>query len=41
MFYVIEECTETINKLSDFGIGAILDYSVEGKENESDNKSIF
>jgi proline dehydrogenase len=32
----IEECTETINKLSDFGIGAILDYSVEGKENESE-----
>jgi proline dehydrogenase len=30
----IEECTETINKLSNFGIGAILDYSVEGKEND-------
>jgi proline dehydrogenase len=32
----IEECTETINKLSSYGIGAILDYSVEGKENESE-----
>ena len=32
----IEECTETINKLSNYGIGAILDYSVEGKENDSE-----
>ena len=32
----IQDCTKKINELSDFGIGTILDYSVEGKENESD-----
>jgi proline dehydrogenase len=32
----IDDCTETINKLGDFGIGAILDFSVEGKESETD-----
>jgi len=32
----INDCTETINKLGDFKIGAILDYSVEGKESEID-----
>ena len=28
----IEECTPVIRKLADFGIGTILDYSVEGAE---------
>jgi proline dehydrogenase len=32
----IDECTETINRLGQYGIGAILDYSVEGKEDEAD-----
>jgi proline dehydrogenase len=32
----IEECTRTIESLGKFGIGTILDYSVEGKEAESD-----
>lgn len=32
----IEECTETINKLAQFDIGAILDFSIEGKESEAD-----
>lgn len=30
----IDDCTEAINKLGDFHIGAILDYSVEGKETD-------
>lgn len=32
----IEQCTETINNLGKFGVGSILDYSVEGHHNESD-----
>jgi len=32
----IDDCTETINKLGEFGIGAILDFSVEGKESDAD-----
>lgn len=32
----IQECTLTINKLGKFGVGSILDYSVEGKEEEKD-----
>lgn len=30
----IQECTETINKLAEAGVGTILDYSVEGEEEE-------
>jgi proline dehydrogenase len=30
----IEECNETIKKLHDGGVGTILDYSVEGEEDE-------
>ena len=30
----IEECEKTIQELAKFGIGAILDYSVEGEKNE-------
>ncbi len=32
----IEECTKTIDELGKYNIGAILDYSVEGKESEAD-----
>ena len=32
----IEDCTAAINELGKFNIGAILDYSVEGKESEED-----
>ena len=32
----IQNCSNKINELYEFGIGTILDYSVEGKENESD-----
>jgi proline dehydrogenase len=32
----IEDCNKTIEELGKFNIGTILDYSVEGKENESD-----
>ena len=32
----IKDCTKKINKLSEFRIGTILDYSVEGKEEKSD-----
>ena len=32
----IEQCTETINNLGKYGVGSILDYSVEGHHNESD-----
>jgi proline dehydrogenase len=32
----IEECQQTINTLGSFGIGTILDYSVEGKDSEQD-----
>jgi hypothetical protein len=32
----IDDCTETINKLGEFKIGAILDFSIEGKESEMD-----
>ena len=31
----IKDCTRKINKLSEFRIGTILDYSVEEKENEN------
>ncbi len=32
----IEECEPTVNKLAAAGIGAILDYSIEGKSTEDD-----
>lgn len=32
----IKDCTDTINYLNKYGIGTILDYSVEGKTTESD-----
>ncbi|GAB4131858.1 MAG: proline dehydrogenase family protein [Bacteroidia bacterium] len=32
----IEECSKTVAQLGKFNIGTILDYSVEGKESESD-----
>jgi len=32
----IHDCTSTINALGQYGIGGILDYSVEGKESETD-----
>jgi proline dehydrogenase len=32
----IEDCTKTIKILGDFGVGTILDYSVEGKTSEVD-----
>jgi proline dehydrogenase len=32
----IEECTERIEELEKFGIGTILDYSVEGKTSDED-----
>ncbi|TND07524.1 MAG: proline dehydrogenase [Bacteroidetes bacterium] len=32
----IEECGKTVEALGKFGIGTILDYSVEGKESEND-----
>lgn len=32
----IDECTAKINQLANFGIGTILDYSVEGKDSEDD-----
>lgn len=32
----IEECEKTISNLYEYGIGTILDYSVEGKEKELD-----
>ena len=32
----IQDCSKKINELYEFGIGTILDYSVEGKENEFD-----
>src|SRR3982751_887809 len=32
----IEECNRTIEELGKYNIGAILDYSVEGKETEED-----
>lgn len=31
----IEDCQKTVDELSSFGIGTILDYSVEGKGNEA------
>ncbi|MGZ3867254.1 MAG: proline dehydrogenase family protein [Bacteroidia bacterium] len=32
----IEDCNKTIEELGKYGIGTILDYSVEGKESEKD-----
>jgi proline dehydrogenase len=32
----IEECTERIDELGKFGVGTILDYSVEGKTSDED-----
>src|ERR1700739_3892607 len=32
----IEDCNKTIAELGKYGIGTILDYSVEGKESETD-----
>ena len=32
----IEECNNTVQELGKFNIGTILDYSVEGKENDED-----
>ena len=34
----IHDCSKKINELYEFGIGTILDYSIEGKENEYDFK---
>lgn len=31
----IEDCAETVEQLNNVGIGAILDYSVEGQDNEA------
>ncbi|MFM1745687.1 MAG: hypothetical protein RLZZ630_1624 [Bacteroidota bacterium] len=32
----IHDCAETIRRLGELGVGSILDYSVEGKESESE-----
>lgn len=32
----INECQNTVNNLAEFGVGTILDYSVEGEDNEAD-----
>ena len=32
----IEECSLTVKRIGDFGVGSILDYSVEGKESEEE-----
>lgn len=32
----IEECSRTVAELGKYGVGTILDYSVEGKESETD-----
>jgi len=37
----IEDCEKVINTLDAFGIGTILDYSVEGKESEEDFERTF
>lgn len=37
----INDCESTIKALGEFKIGAILDYSVEGKENEEDFEKCF
>ena len=37
----IKDCNDKINHLSEFGIGTILDYSVEGKENNKDFEQSF
>lgn len=37
----INDCSETIKQLAKFQIGTILDYSVEGKESESDFENCF
>ncbi|MGY6560040.1 MAG: proline dehydrogenase family protein [Nitritalea sp.] len=37
----IEECGRTVQELADFGIGTILDYSVEGKGNEASYEATF
>jgi proline dehydrogenase len=35
----IKECTKTIQSLDSFGVGTILDYSIEGKTEEADFES--
>jgi proline dehydrogenase len=35
----IQECTKTIESLASFGVGTILDYSIEGKTTEADFES--
>lgn len=37
----LKDCQKTIDKLSEFQIGTILDYSIEGKESEADFKNCF
>lgn len=37
----IEDCSKTVEQLGKYNIGTILDYSVEGKENEADFDACF
>jgi proline dehydrogenase len=37
----INDCSETVKQLAKFHIGTILDYSVEGKESETDFENCF
>lgn len=37
----IQDCSQTIQQLAKYHIGTILDYSVEGKESESDFENCF
>lgn len=37
----LQDCQKTIDKLSKYKIGTILDYSIEGKESEADFKNCF
>ena len=37
----LQDCQITIDKLSKYKIGTILDYSIEGKESEADFKNCF
>jgi proline dehydrogenase len=32
----IDDCAKTVKRIGDFGVGSILDYSVEGKESEAE-----
>lgn len=37
----IQDCSQTVNQLAKFRIGTILDYSVEGKESDSDFENCY